>query len=31
LHALREEAAENITAEQVERGLKAGFDNNYGI
>ena len=26
LHALKEEAAENITAEQVEMGLKAGFE-----
>ncbi|MCK4476102.1 MAG: DUF4258 domain-containing protein [Methanophagales archaeon] len=26
LHALKEEAAENITAEQVEIGLKAGFE-----
>lgn len=26
LHALKEEAAENITAEQVETGLKAGFE-----
>ena len=26
LHALKEEAVENITAEQVEIGLKAGFE-----
>ena len=26
LHALKEEVAENITAEQVETGLKAGFE-----